>query len=118
MTVYSGVIGGGKTISRPQVLSDSFERAAFVFKLNLALLMTAALLAIGYIFISNFLVSQTYTLDVRKKEFYQLSGKLAVQKEAENRNLGDALSFIQKSGMIEARDADPHVLDRGFALIK
>lgn len=132
MTVYSktigreefGVIGFGKSRARRAVSVESnrsgqaIKTITPVFKLNLILLFVAVLTLIGYVFLSNFLTSQKYALNLRKYEFNQLSALSA----ADNRNATDKqdlnglMIFAQKSGMVEAKDIGVILEDGNFAL--
>lgn len=69
-----------------------------------------------YIFLSNFLVSQKYILGLHKQQFNQLSAKLPNESMIERSNIDDLLSFVQASGMVEAKDIGVILEESGVAL--
>lgn len=90
-----------------------------LFRLNLILTFLVLVVLAGYIFLSNFLVSQRYNLGLRKQQFNQLSAKLpagGTAAESGVYNLSDLLLFAQASGMVEARDIGVILEENGVAL--
>lgn len=88
------------------------------FGLNLVLTFLVLAIVLGYIFLSNFLVSQRYVLSLRKQQFNQLSAKLPSGGAAESGVYGmsDLLLFAQASGMVEAKDIGVILEESGVAL--
>lgn len=88
------------------------------FGLNLILTFLMLAMVLGYIFLSNLLVSQKYLLGVRKQQFNQISAGLQVANtEISNaREIEDLLLFAQASGMIEAKDTSFILEEGGVAL--
>ena len=111
MTVYSGVL------TRHQAVSVKIERAS-VLRLNLFLILIAAIVVITYVFMSNFLVYQKYTLSTHKAEFNQLNAKLPVGKQyGADSDLGGLTLFAKKFGLVEAKDTNSILENDGFAVL-
>jgi len=136
MTVYSKAISGsdfgGMSFSRPRARTRvnpnqtvfDFNKTqeatvvSSVYKVNLFLLVMASLMLFSYIFLSNFVTSQAYALNVRKSEFNQLSAVAAANnmEVPDQQDLNALMTFAQKSGMVEAKDIGVILEDGNFAL--
>jgi hypothetical protein len=136
MTVYSKAISGNEfggmgfgrsraRVSRNQAAFD-FDKVQHVsaavtpvFKLNVFLLITASSMLLSYIFLSNFVTSQKYALNMKKAEFNQLSAVTASDNKniSDKQDLNSLMTFAQKAGMVEAKDSGKIMLEDGnFAL--
>ena len=70
----------------------------------------------SYLFLSNLLVSERYTLSLRKQKFSQLSAELTSESIQKTSRVDDLLSFVKTSGMVEAKDISTVTEENGFAL--
>jgi hypothetical protein len=111
MTTYSNIIG-------KNVLADISIQSRLFYKLNLVLLISAIFMAFAYIFLANFIVAQKYSLNLRKNELNALNAQteLLNNEYQLDQDLKALLLFTERSGMIEAKDIDSILQDRGFAL--
>ncbi|MDP2664661.1 MAG: hypothetical protein Q8O97_01695 [bacterium] len=117
MTVYSGVLSRPLQIKdKHRAVSVKIEHAS-VFRLNLVLLLMAAITIVAYVFISNLLVAQRYALNLRKSELSQLNAKLAAKDQyGGGEDLKALLRFAQNSGLVEAKDTDSILENDGLAI--
>ena len=122
MTVYSKAISGNVFSRQTAFDFNKTQQASAVitpvFKLNFFLLVVASLMLLTYIFLSNFVISQKYALNLEKSEFNQLSAAIVSgSKEVSNKqDLSRLMGFAQKFGMIEAKDTGVILEDSSFAL--
>lgn len=113
MTVYSAVLARHQTVQASARVENKL-----VFRLNSALLLATVFFAALYVFASNFLVAQRYSLDARKTQFNQLNTQLDVEIGYDTAPvLKGLLIFAQKSGMVEAKDTDSILQKEGFAIL-
>ncbi|MEK7151484.1 MAG: hypothetical protein AAB784_02095 [Patescibacteria group bacterium] len=83
----------------------------------MVLLLSAVVFALSYVFLANFLVSQKYSLNIKRVEASILHANLpSTANYGTPEDLGAILLFAQKNGMIEARDVNSIIQDRNFAL--
>lgn len=88
-------------------IASSADVSSPLFRLNLILAVLALAAFSGYVFLSNFLVSQRYALGMRKQQFSQTSTALS-SETANGSDVSDMkalLLFAQTSGLVEAKDA-------------
>lgn len=117
MTVYSHAIGSNDLINAKISSKVSFK--AGPARLNLALLCLAVLFLAGYVFLSNFLTSQKYLMNVHKSELNQLGAISASNnQDADSQALNELMFFAQRSGMVEAKDFGVILENNNFALSK
>ncbi|MEX1064223.1 MAG: hypothetical protein WD898_01985 [Candidatus Paceibacterota bacterium] len=109
MTVYSGTINQSKT-SAVKIESTP------IFGINLILVVLLLAGVVGYIFLSNFITSQKYSLGVLKKEFNQVSAAASIERDTTDYDIPELLEFAQSAGMIEAKDTGTVLEESGFAL--
>lgn len=109
MTVYSNT-ASGFVIRTIKVEQPS------VYKLNYILSAAVVILIVGYTFLANLLVSQKYTLEVRKRELNALATMTKGKNDSEFPDLTELLLYAQKSGMIESKDTESIIQDGNFAL--
>lgn len=130
MAAYSGVAGSKLAAvrfgedkfhesplwkSQRRIVSAKEVPASAFFRVNLVLVFLALASVLFYIFLSNFLVSQKYLLNLRRQQFNQLSAELSSESVGHSR-INDLLSFVRASGMVEAVDAGTILEDSGVAL--
>ena len=110
MTVYTGVIG-------KNTLIGTKTNQPVAYRLNLTLFMAAVVLFMAYIFLANFLVTQKYSVELRKKEFRTISSSTANPKPSiKETSMEELLTFARSTGMVEAKDTDSIMQNRGFAV--
>ena len=103
MTVYTGEIG-------KNTLIGTKTNQPVAYRLNLTLFM-------AYIFLANFLVTQKYSVELRKKEFRTISSSTANPKPSiKETSMEELLTFARSTGMVEAKDTDSIMQNRGFAV--
>lgn len=110
MTVYTGVL------NRYRVTQVKTEYG-HLRRLNLILAEMAVVVVIIYVFLSNLLVSQKYSLILHKEELNQLNAKLLMQKHESDYGMEGLLIFARKSGLIEAKDSSSILRNDGFAIL-
>lgn len=62
------------------------------------------------------MVSERYSLSLRKQKFNQLSAELTSESMQKTNRVDDLLSFVKASGMVEAKDINTVTEENGFAL--
>ena len=86
------------------------------FRLNVVLMLLMLASIFSYLFLSNLLVSERYSLSLRKQKFNQLSAELTSESMQKTNRVDDLLSFVKASGMVEAKDINTVTEENGFAL--
>jgi hypothetical protein len=86
------------------------------FRLNVVLMLLMLASIFSYLFLSNLLVSERYSLSLRKQKFNQLSAELTSESMQKTNRVDDLLSFVKTSGMVEAKDINTVTEENGFAL--
>ena len=94
-----------------RVLSPAF------LKLNIVLAILASVVVASFVFLSNLVVFQKYSLNLRKQQLNQLIIKLPTGGSADSGyGMEGLLSFARASGMVEAKDAGVLLEEGGVAV--
>jgi hypothetical protein len=77
-----------------------------IYRTNIILAISVGVLVVAYIFVSNFILSQSYRFDVLKRHLDQSSALLdsASAHGDDGQNLEQISLFAQRNGMVEAKD--------------
>ena len=100
-----------------RVVSANMERV-IITKINLVLLGILVMTIMIYIFISNLLAFQKYSISTSKAELHQLSAELAArsQQRDSGQDLPKLLLFARQAGFVEIKDADYVLQGEDFAV--
>jgi TctA family transporter len=102
--------------ARERSFSERARSRSLIFRLNFTLVAVFIATLLAYVFLSNFLVSQKYILNVSRQKLNQASAALSNETSAEIYNMKDLLLFAQTSGLVEAKEIGVILEESGIAL--